>query len=160
MQITAEISKIKKLKKRGLYFPLMRFRVRYMKRCYLQKNIAWLFGILKRPQWQLYGIHEHDRLILRIPSHRHFLKVFINRFFSWVISALFRACHYFSGTIFFIKNRYSVLHYIFENTNADLKISLYVLVHIKTIPWKFSILNPRISRVLYRQSLQNLCFQT
>ena len=28
-------------------------------------------------------------------------------------------------------------------TNADLKISLYVCVHIKTTPWKFCILNPK-----------------
>ena len=34
-------------------------------------------------------------------------------------------------------------------TNADLKISLYVSVHIKTIPWKFRILNPKNSRVIY-----------
>ena len=30
-------------------------------------------------------------------------------------------------------------------TNADLKISVYVYVHIKTIPWKFRILNPKNS---------------
>ena len=34
-------------------------------------------------------------------------------------------------------------------TNADLKMSLYVRVHIKMIPWKIRILNPRNSRVMY-----------
>ena len=34
------------------------------------------------------------------------------------------------------------------NTSADLKISLYVLVYIKTLPWKFGILNPKNSRVI------------
>ena len=34
-------------------------------------------------------------------------------------------------------------------TNADLKISLYVPVHIEIIPWKFRILNPSNSRVIY-----------
>ena len=33
-------------------------------------------------------------------------------------------------------------------TNADLKISLYVCVHIKKLPWKFRILNPKNSRVI------------
>ena len=28
-------------------------------------------------------------------------------------------------------------------TNVDLKVSLYVCVHMKTIPWKFRILNPK-----------------
>ena len=28
-------------------------------------------------------------------------------------------------------------------TNADLKTYLYVCIHIKTIPWKFRILNPK-----------------
>ena len=32
--------------------------------------------------------------------------------------------------------------------NADLKISLFVLIHIKVIPWKFWILNPKNSRVI------------
>ena len=36
---------------------------------------------------------------------------------------------------------------ILRYTNADLKNSLYVRVHLKTIPWKFCILNPKNSRV-------------
>ena len=39
-------------------------------------------------------------------------------------------------------------------TNADLKISLYVCVHIKTIPWKFRIPNPKNSGVICSWSLQ------
>ena len=35
-----------------------------------------------------------------------------------------------------------------ERVNADLKISLYVCVHVKTIPWKFRILFPKDSRVI------------
>ena len=38
--------------------------------------------------------------------------------------------------------------------NADLKISLYVCVQIKTIPRKFRILNPKYSRVIYPWSFQ------
>ena len=34
------------------------------------------------------------------------------------------------------------------NANADLKISLCVLVHIKIIPWKLRILTPKNSRVI------------
>ena len=33
-------------------------------------------------------------------------------------------------------------------TNEDFKISLYVCVHIKAIPWKFCILNPKNLRVI------------
>ena len=33
--------------------------------------------------------------------------------------------------------------------NAYLKISLYVLVHMKVTPWKFHILNPQNCRVIY-----------
>ena len=44
-------------------------------------------------------------------------------------------------------NQY-LLHVTFwRYTNADLKISLFVLTHIKVIPWKFSILNPKTFRV-------------
>ena len=39
--------------------------------------------------------------------------------------------------------KYEVLHQRY--TNADLKVSLYV--HLKTIPWKFRILNPNNSQV-------------
>ena len=39
-------------------------------------------------------------------------------------------------------------------TNADLKISPYVFVHIKAIPWKFCILNPNNSPVTWLWSLQ------
>ena len=34
-------------------------------------------------------------------------------------------------------------------TSTDLNISLYVWLHIKTIPWKFRILKPKNSRVIY-----------
>ena len=34
-------------------------------------------------------------------------------------------------------------------TNADLKISPYVCVHIKTIYWKCHIPNPKNSRVIH-----------
>ena len=33
-------------------------------------------------------------------------------------------------------------------TNADLKISLYVRVHIKLVLWKFHILNPKNSQAI------------
>ena len=38
-------------------------------------------------------------------------------------------------------------------TNADLKFSLYVRVNIKTISWKFRILNPKNSPFIYSWSL-------
>ena len=44
--------------------------------------------------------------------------------------------------------------YFFYYTNADLKISLYVCFHIKNIPWKFCILNPKSSRIICPWSLQ------
>ena len=34
-------------------------------------------------------------------------------------------------------------------TNADLKIWLYVWVHVKAMPWKFHTLNPKNSQVIY-----------
>ena len=40
------------------------------------------------------------------------------------------------------------------NTYADLKISLYVCVHIKTIPWKFRIHIPKNSWVICPWNLQ------
>ena len=36
-----------------------------------------------------------------------------------------------------------------RNTNVDLKISLYVCAHLQIIQWKFRILNPKNSRVIY-----------
>ena len=38
-------------------------------------------------------------------------------------------------------------------TNAELKIFLYARLHIKVIPWKFWILKPKNSRVIYAWSL-------
>ena len=40
------------------------------------------------------------------------------------------------------------VRFFFWCTNADLKISLHVLVHIKILPWKFRFLNPKNSRVI------------
>ena len=45
----------------------------------------------------------------------------------------------------FSENNFSPERY----TNADLKISVYVRVHMKTIPWKFHILDPKSSRVMF-----------
>ena len=42
-----------------------------------------------------------------------------------------------------------VMLYLKRCTNADLKISIYVRVHIKTISCTFRILNPKISRAIY-----------
>ena len=33
--------------------------------------------------------------------------------------------------------------------NADLKLPLYASVHIKLMPWKFPMRNPKNSRVIY-----------
>ena len=45
-------------------------------------------------------------------------------------------------------------------TNADLKISVYVWVHIKIIPWKFCVLTPKIFPVIYLWSLKTSLFLT
>ena len=34
-------------------------------------------------------------------------------------------------------------------SSADLKISLFVLIHIKAIPWKFCIITPKNSGVIF-----------
>ena len=39
-------------------------------------------------------------------------------------------------------------------TDADLKLSLHVCVHIKTIPWKSRFLDPKNYRVICLWSLQ------
>ena len=39
--------------------------------------------------------------------------------------------------------------FIQRYTNADLKISLYILNHVKVIQWKFRILNRKNSQVIY-----------
>ena len=36
-----------------------------------------------------------------------------------------------------------------KGTHADLKISLYVLIYIKIIPWIYGLFNPKNSRVIY-----------
>ena len=41
----------------------------------------------------------------------------------------------------------------YRYSNVDLKISLYVYVHTKIIPWKFCIFNPKYSRVICPWSL-------
>ena len=46
-----------------------------------------------------------------------------------------------------IKRKHESLRY----TNADLKISLYARLHIKTMPWKFLILKRTNSRVFTRE---------
>ena len=38
-------------------------------------------------------------------------------------------------------------------TNADLKIFLFVSVHKNIVPWKFRILNPKNSRVIYTRNV-------
>ena len=48
-------------------------------------------------------------------------------------------------TIEYVENRLYSLDLI---QNADLKISLYVCVHIKTMLWKFRIPNPKNFRVI------------
>ena len=40
---------------------------------------------------------------------------------------------------------------IWRCSNADLAISLFVLIHIKVIPWKFRILNPKNSELFSRK---------
>ena len=59
-----------------------------------------------------------------------------------------KRCLHFSPTNFF-SHKFLPL-----NTNADLKFSLHVCVHIKTIPWKFCILDPKNSWVIYLWTLQ------
>ena len=41
-----------------------------------------------------------------------------------------------------------------------MKIFLYVRLHLKTIPWKFCIPNPKNYLVIYPQSFRNVCLQT
>ena len=41
-----------------------------------------------------------------------------------------------------------------------MKIFLYVRLHLKTIPWKFRIPNPKNYLVIYPQSFRNVCLQT
>ena len=50
------------------------------------------------------------------------------------------------------KLRHNVFRY-YMYTNADLEISLYVCVHIKIIPWKLRIRNPKNSWVICPWSL-------
>ena len=59
---------------------------------------------------------------------------------------------FFNHAVFYmIKNSKQKFKYL----NADLKISLYVWIRLKIISWKFCILNPYKSRVIYPRSL---CF--
>ena len=51
-----------------------------------------------------------------------------------------------SRKVLFINRKYN--RNCSRYTNADLKISLYVWVHIKTVTWKFRILNPRNSGII------------
>ena len=44
-------------------------------------------------------------------------------------------------------------------TNADLKLSSYVRVPMKIIPWKFRILNRKNSRVIYLQSCEIFAYK-
>ena len=62
-----------------------------------------------------------------------------------------------------VSTSFIILYYFWlqSYTNADLKISLYILFDTKVLPWKFCILNRENSRVIYfTQSLGNLCLQT
>ena len=61
-----------------------------------------------------------DSVLFMFFIDRILFRVFSNKFFSWVINALFRPCRYFfiqSCCYFFIKNRWFVLHslYILKN---------------------------------------------
>ena len=44
------------------------------------------------------------------------------------------------------------IEYIKYITHANLNISLYVLIYIKMLPWKFRILNPKNRRVIHPYS--------
>ena len=139
--------------------------------CLLLSYTAWkvsVFGVI------LVSIFPHSDWIRRIR------KMFQNISFCLLAFCVFMACHFLrwyimmegaemikSKIIFFclfkacssqVKNTL-LRNFRWPNfgyqryTNADLKISLYVRVKIKTIPWKFCILNPNSSRDIYRWSL-------
>ena len=59
-----------------------------------------------------------------------------------------------SGTTYFYQSKESSANFV-SNTNADLKIFLYVCVQIKTNLSKFCILNPKNSQVICLRSLKN-----
>ena len=54
---------------------------------------------------------------------------------------------FFNAKLMRVQNRRSCFSVYERYTNADLKISPYVCVHITTIPWKFCFLNPKNSPV-------------
>ena len=57
--------------------------------------------------------------------------------------------HHIAVVLALGKQHKTLLSNFFTKQYANLKISLYVRVHIKIIPRKFCILNPRNSRVTY-----------
>ena len=65
----------------------------------------------------------------------------------WLRGILNKRWYGFLKTI----NNYSIT--VNWHTNVHLKISLYICVHIKTVPWKILILNSRNSRVICPWSL-------
>ena len=83
-----------------------------------KKIILW-----RKINWRSWTLLKVFEVFLRVLSDRLFFRVPINRFFSWVISALFCTCRYFCATTFLLKT--DVLFYIiFSRRSSHLTISL------------------------------------
>ena len=64
----------------------------------------------------------------------------------------FYLCYFFTVFFFWIDAMWTCAS-VWRYTHADFKISLYVCVHIKTMPWKFSIFNLKNSGTIYTWGL-------
>ena len=103
---------------------------------HLQRMVAYLtFWFCSKTTWQKSQLSLY--LVTRNCCNRQLVCYFawmITSFYWTVISAQHYRCWVGKITTQEKKSQ--------RYTNADLKISLYVYVHIKTIPWEFRVLNP------------------
>ena len=62
--------------------------------------------------------------------------------------------HVIAFVFYTLHSQHRYLEDMLKGTNADLKISLHTRINLKIIHWKFRILNPNKSRVIYPQSFR------
>ena len=116
-----------------------RFGILYLNIASLNKHINGLSNLLSlmKLNFPIIGLSEH-KIGLNAPINNIFL------------SGLMRQKAFMVEQAFLLTRSIRILSEVtLKYTNADLKISLFALIHIKIISWKFRILNPKNSPVVF-----------
>ena len=92
--------------------------------------------------------NQHQFKLLLGSTDKRFLNFFNN---IWLLTSVLLPPFFLETINILSSTKYNrtFQYNSWRYTIADLKISLYACVQIKAIPWKFRILKPKNSRVIY-----------